>query len=59
MLARDDLTPLKRTPLHNLHVSLGGKMVPFAGYEMPVQYSTGVLKEHIHTRAKADRKSVV
>jgi aminomethyltransferase len=53
MLARDDLTPLKRTPLHNLHVSLGGKMVPFAGYEMPVQYGPGVLKEHLHTRSSA------
>jgi aminomethyltransferase len=53
MLARDDLTPSKRTPLHGLHVSLGGKMVPFAGYEMPVQYTAGVLREHLHTRAAA------
>ncbi|MGJ4926200.1 glycine cleavage system aminomethyltransferase GcvT [Bradyrhizobium sp. HKCCYLS2038] len=44
---------LKRTPLHALHVSLGGKMVPFAGYEMPVQYAPGVLKEHLHTRSHA------
>jgi aminomethyltransferase len=44
---------LKRTPLHQLHVSLGGKMVPFAGYEMPVQYPPGVLKEHLHTRSAA------
>jgi aminomethyltransferase len=44
---------LKRTPLHHLHVSLGGKMVPFAGYEMPVQYAPGVLKEHLHTRSAA------
>ena len=36
MLARDDQNSLKRTPLHALHVALGGKMVPFAGYEMPV-----------------------
>jgi glycine cleavage system T protein (aminomethyltransferase) len=43
----------KRTPLHGLHVSRGGKMVPFAGYEMPVQYTAGVLKEHLHTRAAA------
>ena len=48
MLARD---ALQRTPLHALHVSLGAKMVPFAGYEMPVQYATGVLKEHLHTRS--------
>jgi aminomethyltransferase len=53
MLARDDLPPLKRTQLHALHVSLGGKMVPFAGYEMPVQYAPGVLREHLHTRAAA------
>ncbi|ANT60338.1 glycine cleavage system protein T [Salipiger sp. CCB-MM3] len=44
---------LKRTPLHDLHVELGAKMVPFAGYEMPVQYKLGVLKEHLHTRDKA------
>lgn len=45
--------PLSRTPLHDLHVGLGARMVPFAGYEMPVQYPTGVLKEHIHTRTRA------
>lgn len=44
---------LKRTPLYNLHISLGAKMVPFAGYAMPVQYPMGVLKEHQHTRTKA------
>lgn len=53
MLARDDKDSLKRTPLYNLHVSLGGKMVPFAGYDMPVQYPAGVLKEHLHTRDAA------
>jgi aminomethyltransferase len=53
MLARDDLTPLKRTPLYALHVALGGKIVPFAGYEMPVQYAQGVLREHLHTRASS------
>jgi aminomethyltransferase len=45
--------PLKRTPLYVLHVSLGAKMVPFAGYEMPVQYPLGILREHQHTRAQA------
>ncbi len=45
--------PLKQTPLHALHVARGGKMVPFAGYDMPVQYGTGVLKEHLHTRTSA------
>jgi aminomethyltransferase len=44
---------LKRTPLHHLHVALGAKMVPFAGYEMPVQYPLGILKEHLWTRDKA------
>src|SRR5579863_8412241 len=44
---------LKQTPLHALHRELGGKMVPFAGYEMPVQYPAGILKEHLHTREKA------
>jgi aminomethyltransferase len=37
---------LKRTPLHDIHVALGGKMVPFAGYEMPVQYPAGITAEH-------------
>jgi aminomethyltransferase len=44
---------LARTPLYNLHVELGARMVPFAGYEMPVQYPSGVLKEHNHTRTQA------
>jgi aminomethyltransferase len=45
---------LLRTPLHALHVARGGKMVPFAGYDMPVQYTDmGVLKEHLHTRSAA------
>jgi aminomethyltransferase len=43
---------LKRTPLHALHVELGAKIVPFAGYEMPVQYPAGIIKEHLHTREK-------
>jgi len=37
---------LKRTPLHDVHVALGAKIVPFAGYEMPVQYPTGITVEH-------------
>jgi aminomethyltransferase len=41
---------MRRTPLYALHLELGGKMVPFAGYEMPVQYPAGILKEHLHTR---------
>ena len=53
MLAREDQSPLKRTPLHALDVARGGKMVPFSGYEMPVQYAAGVLREHLHTRQSA------
>ena len=45
--------PLSRTALYNLHVELGARIVPLAGYEMPVQYPAGVLKEHNHTRAQA------
>jgi aminomethyltransferase len=48
-----DTANLKTTPLDALHVSLGAKMVPFAGYSMPVQYPLGVLKEHLHTRTHA------
>ncbi|RMR46550.1 Aminomethyltransferase [Pseudomonas syringae pv. syringae] len=44
---------LLTTPLHALHRELGAKMVPFAGYDMPVQYPAGVMKEHLHTRAQA------
>lgn len=44
---------LLKTPLYDLHVELGAKMVGFAGYEMPVQYPLGVMKEHNHTRSKA------
>ncbi|WFM73144.1 glycine cleavage system aminomethyltransferase GcvT [Halomonas sp. CKK8] len=44
------MSELKHTPLHALHVELGGKMVPFAGYDMPVQYPLGVKREHEHTR---------
>jgi aminomethyltransferase len=44
---------LKRTPLHDIHVALGGKIVPFAGYEMPVQYPTGITTEHKAVRERA------
>ncbi|SEJ00069.1 aminomethyltransferase [Azotobacter beijerinckii] len=49
------MTPetLARTPLHALHLELGARMVPFAGYEMPVQYPPGILKEHLHCRDQA------
>ena len=44
---------LKRTALFDLHVELGAKMVPFAGYEMPVRYGDGIIAEHLHTRLRA------
>jgi len=49
----DSAVALKQTPLTALNIELGGKMVEFAGYEMPVQFAEGVMKEHLHTRAKA------
>ncbi len=54
-----DLSPsavaddLQRTPLHDLHLSLGARMVPFAGYSMPLQYARGIVAEHRHTRESA------
>jgi aminomethyltransferase len=45
-MGSSEAAPLKRTPFHDLHVALGAKMVPFAGYEMPVQYPTGITVEH-------------
>ncbi len=44
---------LSKTNLNELHLALGARMVPFAGYEMPVQFPMGVLKEHLHCRAQA------
>ena len=49
----DSAAALERTPLHALHLELGARMVPFAGYDMPVQYPDGILKEHLHCRAAA------
>ena len=46
-------TPLQRTPLYEMHVAAGAKMVPFAGYSMPVQFAQGIIKEHLHTRHSA------
>jgi aminomethyltransferase len=45
--------PVARTPLHALHLRLGGRMVPFAGHELPVQYTGGIIREHLHTRRAA------
>jgi aminomethyltransferase len=44
---------LRTTPLNQLHRALGARMVPFAGYDMPVQYPAGVMAEHRHTRSAA------
>lgn len=52
-LMAEHQTELLKTALYDLHVELGAKMVPFAGYDMPVQYPLGVKGEHLHTRAKA------
>jgi aminomethyltransferase len=46
-------TDCKKTPLYDFHLAQGAKMVPFAGYEMPVQYPMGVKAEHLHTREQA------
>ena len=48
-----DTTALINTPLNALHLELGARMVPFAGYSMPVQYPMGLMAEHIHTRSEA------
>jgi aminomethyltransferase len=53
MTQADAAAALKRTPLYAMHVRLGARMVPFAGYEMPVQYPDGIVREHLHTRAAA------
>jgi glycine cleavage system T protein (aminomethyltransferase) len=47
------MTEILTTALHGLHLELGGKMVPFAGYDMPVQFAAGIMAEHTHTRTKA------
>ncbi|QRM55596.1 glycine cleavage system aminomethyltransferase GcvT [Sinorhizobium sp. BG8] len=49
----DVSSDLEKTPLHELNISLGARMVPFAGYEMPVQFPAGVMKEHLQTRVAA------
>jgi aminomethyltransferase len=52
-IAETPAEAMQRTPLYALHRSLGAKLVPFAGYEMPVQYPSGILAEHLHTRSQA------
>jgi aminomethyltransferase len=53
MAASTPTSTLKRTPLHHVHAALGAKLVPFAGFEMPVQYPTGITAEHRAVREKA------
>jgi aminomethyltransferase len=53
MADASDNAPLAVTPLHALHRAAGARMVPFAGYDMPVQYPDGIIAEHVHTREKA------
>jgi aminomethyltransferase len=52
-VTNDPPETLARTALYDLHRELGAKLVPFAGYEMPVQYPNGILREHLHTRSRA------
>ena len=52
-MADSDLSDCKTLPLNALHMELGGRMVPFAGYAMPVQYPAGVMAEHLWTRESA------
>lgn len=51
--APEKVEKLQRTALHGAHIKLGGKLVPFAGYELPVQYPDGVVNNHLHVRASA------
>ena len=53
MTSPDTSAILLQTPLNALHIELGARMVPFAGYSMPVQYPAGLMAEHLHTRTAA------
>jgi aminomethyltransferase len=53
MTVRPAVPALERTPLHGLHLALGARLVPFAGYSMPVHYPAGIIQEHLHTRSHA------
>ena len=50
---------VQKTALYNIHKNLGAKFVPFAGYEMPIQYKDGIVKEHISTRTYAGFLSLI
>ena len=58
-MANDATATLKRTSLNAVHAALGAKLVPFAGYEMPVQYPTGITEEHRAVRERAGLFGVV
>jgi aminomethyltransferase len=53
MTVRPAVPALESTPLHDLHLALGARLVPFAGYSMPVHYPAGIIHEHLHTRSRA------
>jgi aminomethyltransferase len=53
LMQQEAQPPLRRTPLYPLQASLGAHFVPFAGYDMPIHFSAGILKEHLHTRSAA------
>src|ERR1700692_3814001 len=53
MMEFSGIATLERSPLFDLHVSSGARMVPFAGYEMPLHYPAGIINEHLHTRSAA------
>lgn len=53
MTVHPSIAALAHTPLHDLHQELGARLVPFAGYSMPVQYAPGIIQEHLHTRSHA------
>lgn len=53
MMDAPAMAELKRTPLNRLHIELGASMAPFAGYQMPIRYPAGIIKEHLHVRKAA------
>jgi aminomethyltransferase len=53
LMQQEQHAQLKRTPLYRLQTTLNARFMPFAGYDLPSQFSTGILKEHLHTRSAA------
>jgi glycine cleavage system aminomethyltransferase T len=54
-MSEASIGPLKKTPLHGLHMRLGARMAEFGGYDMPIQYADGIMAEHNWTRTNAVR----